>query len=154
LSLTDNLLILKNHIIHCGSVFTDFQRGLESPDVRIHNREGRFLLSFIEASEESRSGKFVNNDLTIKEYFQNKKIKLNNELLNFKKATIRINYDNNIWTYHQVLAYSINIFSTSNMTPISRGANFWHWIHKIIVQLLIASLLIPPVLNIIKSKIK
>lgn len=99
-------------------------------DFTICNDKGNFKEKISEVSHSV----FSNQERKIKEFLVQHRDIISLSLKNFNETKNKIELEENFWTYGKILAYSINIWGTGNMVPISKISNVIFAIHKFIVE--------------------
>lgn len=145
-----NLVSAGQFIISKNCIPVKAHRPMYRVTFTICSTDGKFITQIIE----SEGCNFYDASRTIKNYLQEKEIYLNTKLVAYNNDKKRIYEVEDIWSYRQILSYSINIFSTSNMSPKSRIANITFFIHQFIVYFFILGLLVSVFLNFLTTKEK
>lgn len=119
----------------------DFRRNRPSSLValNISNLNGT-LVSSISTNSEGCS--FGNSDRTILNFLVTWKEILSKKNNRFQENYEQITENNGIWSYRQILPYSLNVFFTGNMTPKSKTANIVFFFHQIIVFAFLLSIVV------------
>ena len=141
-----NIVILNQYYLakNCIPV-TARRRPIYKATLNICGRNGMKLGELLN----KRGGCVLSNSKnTIKNYLIDYLIESQNMLKEFNLEKRKITELNDPWTYRQLLPYSVNIFSTSNMVPKSKQANIVFFLHQLIVGTLIISLLIGIIQNL------
>lgn len=81
-------------------------------------------------------------EVTVREFINLEKNKINKRIKQFDKEHKEIKEDYNYWTYNQLLPYSINTFSTGNIIPLSKLANYLFYLHFFIGNGILLTVLI------------
>lgn len=145
--LSQNISEINNgNIVFCGSYVISKDcaskvstRPMYVGRINICNQKGENAAILIDKNE---GCKLSYSDQSIRHYLSLKKNHLDNRLKDFVKERKTIEDDNNYWTYRQLLPYTISIFSTGNLTPISKIANLLFQAHKFFSNILMLTLLI------------
>jgi hypothetical protein len=96
--------------------------------IRISDKTGTILkeFSFSYSAKTRMSSILIRNVLT--------KIKSDNKVdinkFNITEYNIKVKSD--IWSYRKIVIYTLNVFFTSNMVPVSRTANIFFFIHHFV----------------------
>jgi hypothetical protein len=135
-----NIVTLSEFIIskNCEAV-SGAGRPMYKARLNICNSQGFMVTSIQEKQEGCKLGKASQS---IRSYLSLLKERLISQLNEFTSERKDILNKNDIWTYKQLLPYSINIFSTSNIVPKSRIANIIFHLHQFFVGTIIISLLV------------
>lgn len=115
------------------------QRPMYSAVIKICNKKGVQLASIFDIHEGCM---LSGNNTSIRSYLHSKKNKLSQRLKEYSHGEKDILKNNNFWSFHQIVTYSANAFSTSNLTPISRTANIIYYLHFFIGYSLLLTILI------------
>lgn len=106
------------------------------PTVVICNSKGDFEVSFIEYKD------VVNDKVRIRSYFKKKMESLLNEKNLFSTKIQKVDELGEIWEYHKILPYTLNIFSNENIKPKSREANLIYALHNILTVILLGGIIV------------
>ncbi|PHO00747.1 hypothetical protein CSC82_27180 [Rhodobacteraceae bacterium 4F10] len=135
-----NILITKNYLIskNCNDDFS-FNHPVSVVSINISDLNGTLISS---VSSNSEGCTFSNSELNVKNYLIERKEKLSKKYLNYQSVYTEIVKNNRIWSYRQILPYSLNIFFTGNITPKSKLTNIVFFVHQIIVFVFLLSILV------------
>lgn len=132
----DNIVFIDSVILHKTATY--IEEGPPSAGfstLSICDIEGQNIANIV-----GEYGNNISKQLTIREFLKDELSKITETFskLNHDKKKIE---DKNIWTYRKILAYSLNIFDTDNMKPITRFANAIFFFHKFFVVIFILGII-------------
>ncbi len=134
-----NILITPKFILSKNSIRDlRFNRPASRVVLNVTNLKG-IQLAEIYSNQEGHS--FYDSNKKIRNFLIERKKKLTIKLNEFQKDFKSIVENKNIWSYRQILSYSINIFFTDNMIPKTRTANILYFFHQIIVVVFLLGLI-------------
>lgn len=119
-----------------------------SPYLYITNSAGQLKNSFNELG----NMQFIPSSTPIRAILQRFESHFKGRVEGYQSATRKIEKDNDIWTYRNILSYSVNIFFTSNMVPKSRMANVLVFLHNLIVVVFLLGTTVGVAQNFITSR--
>ena len=148
---TGNIVTLNQFIISKNCIQVPFDRPMYKATMNICDLKGIQITFFKDKHEGCNLGK---RSQTIRDYLNNYLSDMTSQLNQYEAEKIRVVKQNDIWTYKQILPYSINIFATGNMVPKSRIANITFHLHQFLVATILISLLTGFFQNFIAKKKK
>lgn len=107
--------------------------------IKICNKQGLELASIL---DEHEGCELSGHNQTIRTYLYTKKQDLVVRLKDYSNEERNITTKDDFWSYHQIITYSANVFSTSNLVPISRMANIIYYLHFFIGNGILLTILI------------
>lgn len=134
-----NIISLTNFILSKGCIEVPFDRPMYKGTFNICAKNGHQITFLKDEDEGCNLG---DGKESIRKYLVKSRDKISKMLQNFDSESRKIILKNDIWTYKQILPYSINIFSTSNMTPKGRVANIVFHFHQFFVATILIGLLV------------
>lgn len=135
--LSDNILILDSfYLTKSDTADNSHEHPMPNLDcIAVHNKSGLLLTKFFEDRVPLKKSK------KIKDYLL--ELRANFETLNssfiLKKSDLVD--EKQLWSYERVLPYSINIFNSDNIKPITRLASIINFLHSFIVWTLLISII-------------
>lgn len=136
-----NLINAENFILgkDCLDIFSRERPPTTSAVLKVNDIMGKQVVTINQSPEGCT---FSDSERTIRLFIEEQKTLLQSKTTDFENNFKEITKDGKFWTYRQILAYSINIFLTGNMIPISRIANVIYFLHQLIVFTFLLSLII------------
>jgi len=99
-----------------------------SARIRISDNTGIILKDF----SFSYSGKTRTSSILIRNILTKIKSDNKDDIDKFNITEYNINVKNDIWSYRKIVIYTLNVFFTTNMVPVSRTANIFFFIHHFV----------------------
>jgi len=132
----DNILSIDTFLLHKSTIYKNMghpSAGFST--LSICDSNGINIVNLI-----GDYGNKISDDLTLKEFlsYQIESIRKTNDKLAVDKDKIE---EKDIWSYRRILAYSINIFETDNLKPMTKSANIIFFIHRFIVAIFILGII-------------
>lgn len=134
-----NIIETDAYLLSKDCVPVKWQRPMYKAVIKVCNKDGVQLASILEPLE---GCKLSGNNTSIRSYLNLRKTQISERLDEYSRGEKDILKNNDFWSYHQIVTYTANAFSTSNLTPISRIANIIYYLHFFIGYSLLLTILI------------
>jgi hypothetical protein len=139
-----NIISIDSLKIFVSSSYLDKDEVVDLPDDRsnIDFTICNFNGQFIDKISETGYSFLERENRTIKQFLDENKSLLSNDLVSYKEIKKGIELDNKFWSYSKILPYCINIFDTGNINPKAPLSNVIFFIHKFLVWGFIVSIIV------------